>query len=116
MDPDNLRTQRTMEQLAYRIAYFYEDYDPYGFDDSLDTSETREDGIQRIAEYAYGEMRTGHFNQLIHDIYDDDMEGLPALKLEMDSIIASLRTLQEGYQNTIRKNPLQFQRRRLPCN
>ena len=108
---DDVRSRRTIDQLAFRIAYFWEDYDPYGFLDSLETGESKESGIQRLAEYALSEMMTGHFNQLIHDIYDGDLDGQPALRTEMESIVSTLRILQEQYQNEIRKNSLPHKRR-----
>jgi len=106
------KRDRLMQGLAYRIAYFWEEYDPYGFDDSLDSDESREDGIERIAEDAYSEMKAGNFNQLIHDIYDDDMDGLPELKAEMDAIISDLRKLQSSSPKLITKNLFKLKRRK----
>ena len=94
MDFLERKRDRRMRDLSYRIAYFWEDYDPYGFRDAMDNYETLDDAIQRAADYAYSEMRSGNFNQLIHEIYDDDMDGLPELKAEMDSIISDLKRLQ----------------------
>ena len=111
MDFLERKRERRMRDLSYRIAYFWEDYDPYGFLDSLETGESKESGIQRLADYALSEMMTGHFNQLIHDIYDGDLDGQPALRTEMESIVSTLRILQEQYQNEIRKNSLPYKRR-----
>ena len=78
----------------------------------METWETLDDAIQRAADYAYSEMRSGNFNQLIHDIYDDDMDGLPELKAEMDSIISDLKRLQSPSAKLISKNPLKLKRRK----
>lgn len=112
MDFLERKRDRRMRDLSYRIAYFWEDYDPYGFRDAMDNCETLDDAIQRAADYAYSEMRSGNFNQLIHDIYDDDMDGLPELKAEMDSIISDLKRLQSPSAKLISKNPLKLKRRK----
>ena len=116
MDFLERKRDRRMRDLAYRIAYFMEDYDPYGFRDALEVWETLDDGIRKAADYAYSEMRSGNYNQLIHDIYDDNMDGLPELKAEMDSIISDLKRLQSSSQKLISKNPLKLKRRKSRCN
>ncbi len=99
------KTRRRQRELAYRIAYFIEDYDPYGFRDNLETGESRESGIDRAAEYAYKEMLEGNYDELISTIYDPDLDD-PLLKTEMDLIVSSLRDLETLSQPVVAKNLL----------
>lgn len=105
------KAEHKQRELAYRIAYFMEDYDPYGFRDALETWESLEDGIDKAADYALEEMMSGNYSQLIQDINDPDLDE-PELRREMESIIEGLRKLQSLDAKLISKNHLKIIRRR----
>ena len=104
------KAEHKRRELAYRIAYYMEDYDPYGFRDALETGETLEDGIEEAADYVLNEMLSGNYSQLIQDIDDPDLDD-PELRREMESIIEGLRKLQSLDSKQISKNHLKLKRR-----
>lgn len=109
------KAEHKQRELAYRIAYYMEDYDPYGFRDAMETGQSLEDGIEEAADYVLKEMLSGNYSQLIQDICDPDLDD-PELRREMESIIEGLRKLESLDAKQISKNHLKLKRRKNRCN
>ena len=105
---------RAKKELAYRMARFIRDLDPYGFMDEADTFESMDEALERTA----GEMmplidgwERGHDvkpEELAAFLLPDDIpEDMMA---ERDAILNALDELAEGHVPILPKNPFKIKR------
>ncbi len=95
--------ERKKVELAYRIADYMEDFDPYGFRDSLE-GETIEEGLENAARETLGYINSGQYDEVISwlgdtDCWTDSPHDLE-MKQEMESIISGLKWLKENDSRT----------------
>lgn len=101
------KIERKKIELAYRIAEYMEDFDPYGFRDSLD-GETIEEGLEMAAGETLGYINNGQYDEVISWMRETDCWGNShyelGMKQEMESIISSLERLKENDSRHRSKN------------
>lgn len=80
-------------ELSVRITRFFEDIDPWGFRDCLESSESIEDGIQRFTQETQRTIDDGRVSHLIGElkdvegyIRDDQLDECRALIAELTMI------------------------------
>lgn len=103
VDPIQIRSRKI--GLSWTIVQFYDDVDHYGFSDLLYSSETRQDGMARIAGETYSMLVQGDYDPIVEDLesYEDE-----DLELDMEdirrSILRELKELKKLDARTITKN------------
>jgi hypothetical protein len=92
-------------KLAWRIARYFEDLDPYDFRDNLATGESVEEGIERTAADAYRLMRDGQWEFLAENVLEriaDDESGDPLAK-EGRAIAKEIEAVRKASENGRKK-------------
>ena len=103
VDPIQIRSRKI--GLSWTIVQFYDDVDHYGFSDQLYSSETRQDGMARIAGETYSMLVQGDYDPIVEDLEsyeDEDLE--PDMEDIRRSILRELRELKKLDARTITKN------------
>lgn len=103
VDPIQIRSRKI--GLSWTIVHFYDDVDHYGFSDQLYSSETRQDGMARIAGETYSMLVSGDYDPIIEDLEsyeDEDLE--PDSEAIRRSILRELKELKKLDARTITKN------------
>lgn len=103
VDPIQIRSRKI--GLSWTIVQFYDDVDHYGFSDQLYSSETRQDGMARIAGETYSMLVQGDYDPIVEDLEsyeDEDLE--PDSEAIRRSILRELRELKKLDARTITKN------------
>lgn len=103
VDPIQIRSRKI--GLSWTIVQFYDDVDHYGFCDQLYSSETRQDGMARIAGETYSMLVSGDYDPIIEDLESYEEEDLePDLEAIRRSILRELKELRKLDARTITKN------------
>lgn len=103
VDPIQIRSRKI--GLSWTIVQFYDDADHYGFSEQLYSSETRQDGMARIAGDTYSMLVSGDYDPIVEDLEsyeDEDLE--PDLETIRRSILRELKELKKLDARTITKN------------
>lgn len=103
VDPIQIRSRKI--GLSWTIVQFYDDVDHYGFSDQLYSSETRQDGMARIAGETYSMLVSGDYDPIVEDLEsyeDEDLE--PDSEAIRRSILRELKELKKLDARTITKN------------
>ena len=91
---------------------FIEDYDPYGFMDSLETGMTVAEGLLVATEETFSVLRAGDFDTVRGWLEECDTSDYPELQREKDAILKDLRKAESFHSKLISKNPLKLKRRK----
>jgi hypothetical protein len=83
--------------VAWRMARFAEEVDPYEFRDNLRMDESVEEGVQRAAFEACSDLRGGGLGRCIDWLEGFDPEDLDKEQAkERKSLLKELRALSKG--------------------
>lgn len=108
VDPIQIRSRKI--GLSWTIVQFYDDVDHYGFSDQLYSSETRQDGMARIAGETYSMLVQGDYDPIVEDLESyEDLE--PDSEAIRRSILRELKELKKLDARTITKNVFGNRRR-----
>ena len=100
-------------RLSYRIACFFEDYDPYGFRDSLEVGVTVDQGIMDATKEIFGTIWSdGDFASVREWLDECDVSDYLDLKAEKEGCLEELGRLEKLHSKLISKNQSKIKRRR----
>ena len=86
----NAKKEDSLFALAERITAYMEEYDPYGFMDSMETGESMDDARERCTLVVYHELLGGNFSEVRGWVYDPG-NSYPELRKEMKLILKQLK-------------------------
>ena len=99
-------------KLAYKIACFFEDYDPYGFRDSLEVGVTVAQGIMDATEQIYDTLWSGDFGSVRGWLEECDVSDLPDMQADKDAYLEELGKLEKLHSKLISKDQSKIKRRK----
>ena len=110
------RLRKREMDLARRIAAFSYDYDTYGFIDLMETGETLDEAVERLAHDTYRLMDSGDFDSVFSWVDENPPDEDSELRQEYLAISEELEEIMAIHGKTILRNLSRKHKEMITCN